>query len=232
MTDAYILSCARDGTHLSGSYTIEAAHEASLPGVECEHCGVWAVTGAQYPTLRDPKLFNILNEVATTVVSRQEFIRIRNAIRSTLADDIRCVPPGSSFGRLIGRVIGSAPAVAWRDPWTLLLSKAVLDQFGSYDIYFARELTELGGLEQFFEIEARPLVSVARNHDVKPCALCGRFSFAVPDDLSLCARSFDDELPIQRVLELPTIMIVNKKVAKVIELLAPPDMELAPVPLR
>lgn len=133
----------------------------------------------------------------------------------------RSLCPGAEFGPLHGQVKGEIGDFAWVNPWTVLVRAEICDRLRSRDINLCTSQLLSSHLEggemSLLEIEAAP---VARLHDsARPeqCDECGRFSLIGSRPLAIAKASFNLKVTVQRIREIPTMLLVSEPLALVIE---------------
>lgn len=213
--------------------SIEATHAHKVPGVRCPSCGVWARTGAIYPCINE----SVLNEksLPSDPVSVEEFRKLAANLDAVLGPE-RPVFPGTDLGPLRGRAKGTFGDFAWVNPWTPLVRESVWQSLNSEGFELCAVRAELGFKNQphesFFELEAKPRAQLANVPEGQACEICGRNPTSPPERLVLDAASFDDTIALQRVRNLPTILIVNEPLAAFVQKRQLRDVVLTPVEVR
>lgn len=147
----------------------------------------------------------------------------------------RPAKPGTDLGPLHGKANGRFGDFAWVNPWTPLLRESVwlaLKEAGIPLVGVHAEL-DFGGQqhESLIEIEALPKVTLPDSL-VGTCAICGRLSAKKPDDIIVAASSFDGSIALQRIIELPTVLVANESLAQFIRERNLRDVILTPIQLR
>ena len=204
-----------------------------LPGVTCPKCGTWATTGLIYPMANVSKLDEVANLTKPNPVTLTKFSELIRALRSVFEDEI-LLRPGANFGAVQGEARGSFGDFAWCNPWNPLVRESVLNALSAEEVVLVGVNADLRFAgkslhENLIELDARPCVNVSKRLVPPPCAICGRIGMKVPDRLVLDANTFDERIPIQRVRELPTVLIVNDRFARLILKLELRDVLLQPV---
>jgi uncharacterized double-CXXCG motif protein len=214
---AFLLKPHPDDWREPNAPQFEASHAFGLPGLDCPSCTPWAVTGVQYPSVDPDLLRRTLGDLESWPVPVAEFEDIREKAPS-LVDATYIIEPGTKFGPLCGRVSGKVGDFVWPNPWTLLVRERIMRQIGDAGLSLVSGLAELqfedGTHEPLIEIEAVPRVSLASYLVPDPCAICGRRAVSKPNRMALQRATFDDSLPIQRIVELPTFIVVNQALAE------------------
>lgn len=214
--------------------SIEATHAHKLPGVRCPSCGVWAMTGVIYPCVDESALTN-KPLPSLSPLSVDQFRTLAADLESLLGSE-RPIMPGTDLGPLRGRATGRFGDFAWVNPWTPLVRESAWQSLGDAGFILCAARAELGFKNQphesFFELEAVPRAQLADGGSSEPCEICGRVPVSIPDKLGLDATSIDESIPLQRVLNLPTVLIVNEQFARFILEKQLRDVVLYPVELR
>ena len=81
----------------------------------------------------------------------------------------------------------------------------------------ARLQTKKTDKPRLYEIEALPLARLSADLVPVPCEHCGRLELSAPETIILDKATFQSAIPIQRIAELPTHLVVNEKLAAYIE---------------
>jgi hypothetical protein len=134
---------------------------------------------------------------------------------------------------LWGKAKGSFGDFAWVNPWTPLLRESVWLALRETGILIAGIRAELdfGKLahEPFIELEALPAVTLPKALLPEKCAACGRLPVKKPDNITVAASSFDASIPLQRIAELPTVLVANEPFAQFIRERNLRDVVLTPI---
>jgi len=158
----------------------------------------------------------------------KQFREIAENIQQALGERYS-VHPGTEFGAIEGKTKGLIGEATWVNPWTLLFRRSVMERFhaAGISLHFARALLNIRSGE-FFEIEAAP---VARLHPscissgpTECCASCGRQPYQMPSNLALDLASVPQDVPITRIKEFPTMLVISDALASVLSALALPDI--------
>jgi len=210
--------------------SIEATHAHKLPGVRCPNCGVWAITGMLYPCVDESALTN--KSPSSAPLSVAQFRSLAADLKPVLGSE-RPIAPGTALGPLRGRATGTFGDFAWVNPWTPLVRESAWQALGDAGIELCAVRAELGFKNQphesFFELEAVPRAQLANGSEAQACEICGRVSVSMPDRLVLDATVFDESVALQRVINLPTVLIVNERFARFIQERQLRDAILTPV---
>lgn len=218
---------------------IEACHSLGLPGLRCAICGVRSTTGVQYPCVEPAKLAKLVDVLSDRwPVEPEEYKRRVEKVRSIVGSDYP-LEPGTCLGPLRGeqRESGATGDFSWPTPWTPLLRESVwmAARESGIDLRGARAditFSDPPDHEPLIEFEAIPRVRVHSEKEVIPCAICGRIGMKVPDHLVIDGNTFDDSIPLQRIFELPTVLIVNEAFAIFIKERSLSDVVLIPIEIR
>lgn len=215
-------------------YEIDAAHECGLPGVRCPVCqATWGMVGLQYPTVLCGSLEPIRNQLKPQPVPLEEFCTLAATVHSILGDE-RPLAPGAAFGPIRGHGHGPFGDFAWLNPWTALIRKEAFLTLRLRGLALRGAETNLQFRKRdaptLIEIEAWPIAKLHPSclPDPPPerCSACGRLGLSAPKRIVVASDSLDERVPIQRLIELPTFLLVNEKLATAIQ-----DLELRDVRL-
>jgi hypothetical protein len=81
----------------------------------------------------------------------------------------------------------------------------------------------------FVELEALPAVTLPKALVPEKCPACGRLPVKKPDIITVAASSFDASIPLQRIAELPTVLVANEPFAQFIRERNLRDVVLRPI---
>lgn len=206
-------------------YQLDAWHGCGLMGAECPVCGIWATTGLSYPSIKcstvssvDERVFKYLDDVADDpqIMNMEEFRFVSNALSQALGVK-RPINPGVEFGHLRGAGHGDFGDFAWPDSWTPVVRKPVFEAMleAGFDLTGISTELELSGniREKYIEIEALPTARLSTSSGVEICTVCGRAETENARRI-IDAASFDDAIPVQRIWEFPTTVVVNAPFAQ------------------
>lgn len=214
--------------------SIEAVHAVKLPGMLCPVCGAWATAGISFPSV-DVKL---ISDVERTdwpkPVSPDEFKNLTLSLEGRL-ELAHMLTPGAELGPLSGKGKGIFGSFGWVNSWTPLLRESVFSAAQEAGVMLAGVPANLhlpDGAERFIELEAVPIAKM-RTHDIpEACLICGRRAVKRTDPLVISTAEFDGTIPLQRLVDLPTILIVNPAFANFIRNQDLQDVKLLPMELR
>lgn len=230
----YLIKPDDDGWRAKHPYDVLAEHKCGLPGVRCPVCqATWGTAGVHYPTVPCERFASFGGLVKRWPVSLNEFQVLIGKVRAILSDD-RLLKPGTRFGPLTGRGNGELGDFVWPDSWTPLIRKetfltlklrGIALQGAEANLRFRKKEAPT-----LIEIEAWPIArlhpSCLPDPPPKPCSACGRLGLSAPKRIVVAGDSLDDRVPIQRLVELPTFLLVNESLATAIQ-----DLELRDVRL-
>jgi Protein of unknown function (Gmx_para_CXXCG) len=189
-----------------------AFHDHVLPGIQCDACGeIWSQTGVSYPSLTDVGLLQEISNLQAPVLSVTHFNVLRRKICRFF--DFRYFGPGTSVGPIGGKFDGRFNAVVWPTPWCPLVPDVLLGKRGAKELKLTLVKSNLllpadqRGL--MFEIEATPTARLRKCKETDICGGCGRANHTVPDKIIIDRKTFNRDLPLQRVLETPTVLVAN-----------------------
>lgn len=201
---------------------IDAKHPLKLPGVVCPICGTWSITGAIYPSFDASVLSDKLCSINSFPISIESFDELSLKVAGLLGVEDTFVP-GSEFGKLRGKAKGKFGDFAWLNPWTPLIRESVWLELREAGVELLAVRAEL----DFGKQEHEPFVEIEVHSGVKliselvleedKCRCCGRLPIKKGSNIIIDGSSFNNSIPIQRISELPTILIVNDRLAKFIQ---------------
>ncbi|WZX17215.1 double-CXXCG motif protein [Myxococcus stipitatus] len=237
----YLLDEDRDAATKCGGY-VDAAHRWGLPGLlRCPSCATgWAATGHYYPGV---DLTVLGEEERDFRKARQEpfaeLVRLRELVRPLVPPGAQ-LPPGTTFGPLVGRCSGRLPDFAWVVD-ALLFPRHVLDGLRRGGIR---------GLEAFpaelrtrqkspLELMEAQLAHHGRLHPdcipagvARPCATCGRFALMRPDEPILEASSLPADLDLFRVGNFATMVICTERFLDAVSAIEGDGLQWRELPVR
>jgi uncharacterized double-CXXCG motif protein len=212
--------------------SIEATHWRKLPGMRCPNCGAWAITGFIYPSVDLSVLNRVVLPATSLLLPVEQFNALAASLQAVFGAE-HPVKPGTEFGPLRGKAKGSFGDFAWVNPWTPLLRESVWLALREAGIPLAGIRAELdfGSVpqESLLEIEALPTATLPSAVLPQKCVTCGRLQVRKPDKISVAASSLDASIPLQRITELPTVLIANEPFAQFVQQRNLRDVILTPI---
>lgn len=199
---------------------VDAWHKWLLPGAQCDTCGfTWSDVGHQYPCVDVSQLPEHHEFERARPEPFHEFARLRERVRP-LAPPNAELPPGTGFGRLVGRASGEFGPMTWVGRLKLLVRQDALEGLQAEGVRGLLPCrTELRfrkkDAPELWELQVEPR---GRLHldcipaDVPPpCTTCGRHGFSRPDEPILDAASLPPELDLFRVGNFATMMVGTER---------------------
>ena len=213
-------------------YGIDAARTRTIPGVQCPNCGVWAATGVIYPYADIAAIDNVVALGKPWPIPLNEFEALVAKLQSVLGTN-RPIRPGTDIGPLRGKARGTFGDFAWQNPWTPLIRESIWFEARKADLGLIAVPADLDfgakPHEALLELEALPKVRLQIPKPVDECKICGRSSVKKPERLAIIGNTFDDSIPLQRIADFTTILVVNEKFAQFIQDRALTDVVLSPI---
>ena len=74
-----------------------------------------------------------------------------------------------------------------------------------------------GEPQRLVELDVRPSVRLSLAKPIRPCEICGRLGVSAPETIVLDRTTYDDQVLIQRIVELPTYIVVSDALKESIE---------------
>ena len=222
--------------------SINAAHKWGLPGLAgCPGCGeTWASAGHQYPAVD----LSVLPGQDAFLKARPEpfaeFTRLRESVRP-LAPTGALLPPGTTFGPLVGTASGRFGPFAWLGSSLLLIRHEALERLqreGIRGLLGAR--TEL----RFRQSDAPVLLELQLDPrgmlhaDCMPpdlparCTTCGRLGFRRPEEPILDAASLPMDVDIFRVGNFATMIGGTERLMETVRRLELDGISFRELPTR
>lgn len=208
-------------------YIIDAVHARGLPGVICPLEGAWAITGINYPTVDVALIDSRVGELPVHPIPIEDYRDLVVKIEPITGPE-RPLRPGTNFGPLRGTMRGLLGDFAWVTSWTMLVRRSAYQELLSagfsldgaeakISAVFAPACEfEDGSTEPLVELEARCKVALANLPSRELCPGCGRLPLTKPKGIVLEAASYDSALPLQRIVEMPTYLVVNDELGEFI----------------
>lgn len=194
---------------------IEAVRPFKIPGIRCPSCGVWATTGIIYPSAHLPSSRHLSSEP----LSVDEFKTLAARIQPLL-NHPGPLKPGTDLGPLRGKAKGNFGDIVWPNPWTILIRRSVFSSLKESGIKLVGIPAELDfesePCEELIEIEVPAIAHLQPSQIPRPCGICGRIALKRPQNIIIDQSSFDETIHVQRVAELPTILVVTEDFAQLI----------------
>ncbi|MCP3168774.1 SitI6 family double-CXXCG motif immunity protein [Myxococcus qinghaiensis] len=199
---------------------VNASHRWGLPGLlKCPTCGAtWGGLGHHFPGVDLTQLPEHREFEKARPEPFPEFTRLRELVRP-LVPPQAALPPGTSFGPLVGTSVGKLPDFVW------LLDVLLLDQ----EMVEQLQIGGLQGLQAFptalrfkqknppelVELQVGPHGILHADcippEEPPPCATCGRAGFSRPDEPILDAASLPPELDLFRLANFATMVIGTER---------------------
>ncbi|MFP2905761.1 double-CXXCG motif protein [Pyxidicoccus sp. 3LFB2] len=198
----------------------DAAHRWALPGVSCHTCGAtWSGSGHEYPCVDLSQLPEQREFEKARPEPFPEFARLRELVRP-LAPPGATLPPGTGFGPLVGRAFGEFGPFGWWGSSILLMRREALERLQTEGVrgllgcrtelrFRQKRPPEL--LELQLEPHGRLHPDCIPLDEPPPCATCGRFGLARPDEPILDAASLPTDLDLFRVGNFATMVICTER---------------------
>ena len=199
------------------SFDIDVDRSCGLPGIKCETCDdAWARTGIQYPSIECKAVNKRIGSRAPGTVSPEIYRGLISELGDLAGD--RVLAPGTGFGPLSGNATGVAEDFVWVNPWTPLVTvemrRKLEDALGHQLI---GSLVHLGSsTPELFEIEIRSLVEVELELEDGWCPECQYRAFAYPETISVVQSHLSSTDFAGRIINFPTIIVVDDLVAATI----------------
>jgi len=211
-TMPYIAEPDDAGWGKDNEYLISAVHSRGLPGVICRVHGVWATTGLNYPTVDIALIDSRIGRLPTNPVSVDDYRALAAQIEPVIGPE-RPLSPGANLGPLLGTAQGLFGDFAWVNRWTMLVRCATYQELLSSGFFVegaeARISFKDGPTEPLMELEVLCKVTLANLQPREICSICGRPSFVKPKTMVIEAASYDGAQPLQRIVEMPTYIVIN-----------------------
>ena len=158
------------------------------------------------------------------------------ALVQPIVGEGRLLWPGTGFGPIRGKARGTFGDFAWVNPWTPLLRESVWKTLRENGIILNGAPADLdfGKVlhEPLIELEAPPTAVLWNKSEQKACAVCGRWMTPVPETIIIDGASFDETIPLQRILEATTVLIANETFAHYIQEKGLRDVLVTPIEVR
>ncbi|QSQ21028.1 double-CXXCG motif protein [Pyxidicoccus parkwayensis] len=208
----------RENHAVTGSFV--AAHKWGLPGAICHTCGAtWATSGHQYPAVDLSQMPERREFEKARPEPFSEFARLRELVRP-LAPPDAVLPPGTTFGPLVGRAsgkfdpftsLGDSLWVVLRDALERLQAEGLRGLLGCQTELRFRQKNPPEVLELQIEPHGRLHRDCIPPEVPPPCATCGRVYFRLPDEPILDAVTLPPELDLFRVGNYATVIVGTER---------------------
>lgn len=194
---------------------IEARHESFVPGVTCPICGVWAYTGIQYPTIGADAV-----ELGRSPMEIDEFDKLRASMKETF-NATKPLLPGAKIGCLRGRASGGVGDFAWVNTWTVLVRRSIFERLQGAGLDLVGIAADLKfrkkDEEPLVELEALPSLHLDVSLIPAACRKCGRLGVTMPEKLRINSKRISSGAPLQRIYEIPTVLLINLEMARLVQ---------------
>ncbi|WP_163993700.1 double-CXXCG motif protein [Pyxidicoccus caerfyrddinensis] len=197
-----------------------ATHKWSLPSVECTACGaIWGASGHDYPSVGLSQLPEQAKFISPGPTSVSECARLRELVRP-LAPPSATLPPGTSFGPLVGTAHGDLGPLTWQGDYLLVLRRDTLERLQAEGVrgllgcmtglrFRQKNPPEL--LELQIEPHGRLHPDCLPPDLPPPCATCGRVAVRLPEQPILDAASLPADLDLFRVGNFATVIVGTER---------------------
>ncbi|WP_163997120.1 double-CXXCG motif protein [Pyxidicoccus caerfyrddinensis] len=219
----------------------DAAHKWGLPGANCHTCGaIWGVAGHQYPAVDLSQLPERKEFEEARPEPFSEFARLRELVRP-LAPPNSWLPPGTTFGPLVGRAFGkfgpftSQGNITWlvlREALERLQAEGVRGLVGCRTELRFRTKTPPDVLELQIEPWGRLHPDCIPPDVPPPCPTCGRHGFRLPDEPILDTASLPTELDLFRVGNFSTVIVGTERFMETVRRLELDGITFRELPTR
>jgi uncharacterized double-CXXCG motif protein len=199
-----------------------ASHHWTLPGVFCPYCDdSWGSTLA-YPTIEMPDLKPTAKARSRSPIPLKEF---RDLVERHPKLKELFILPGTQFGELVGKVIGTPGDFAWVHSWYLLIKKERLNELvgrgfkspdvSEPDLLFQRKT------EALLEFEIRPLASwdIKKLKKSYKCEHCGFFRDGLRDEAfpSVLGASIPTHVDLFSIKQAPAIILCREPFVRLVK---------------
>lgn len=202
-------------------YEFDGEHDFALADMDCPECTAWGTMGSEYPSIAPKDLPLALRRAAReSLLSVEAWRALREEVGSVLPADVQW-GPGTEFGALAADVRGNLPDAVWRGSWTLVLRLSVYEQLSNDGFDLRGRSAKLnwkgGSPAKLTEVEVRPGVKLYGWRAFGACEVCGRVGLTAPDTIVLDRKTYDPTIPIQRIVDLPTYIVVSPAMRQAME---------------
>ena len=218
-----------------------ASHKWGLPGARCSGCSVtWSGSGHDYPGVDLSQLPERTELEEARAEPFPEFARLRELVRP-LAPPSAKLPPGTSFGPLVGTAHGDLGPLTWQGDYLLMLRRDTLERLKAEGIrgllgcrtelrWRQKNPPEL--LELQIEPHGRLHLDCLPPDLPPPCATCGRVSFRLPEQPILDAASLPADLDLFRVGNFATVIVGTERFMEAVRRLELDGITFRELPTR
>jgi uncharacterized double-CXXCG motif protein len=231
----YIAKPDDAGWGKDNDYLISAVHARKLPGVICGVHGAWATTGLNYPTVDIALIDSRVGRLPASPISIDDYRSLVAQIEPVIGSQ-RFLKPGANLGPLHGTARGSLGDFAWVNSWTMLVRsstyQALLSSGFSVQGAEAQIRFDDGPTETLIELEILCKAALVNLQHQEFCPSCGRPSFVRPKTMVIDAASYDSSQPIQRIVEMPTYIVISDDLREFIRSRGFSNITLTPIELR
>ncbi|MBN9681400.1 MULTISPECIES: SitI6 family double-CXXCG motif immunity protein [unclassified Corallococcus] len=205
----------------------DCAHRWGLPGLkDCPGCGAtWSSWGHQYPAVDLSDLPEQGEFEEPRPEPLHELARLRELVRP-LAPPGAPLPPGTSFGPLVGTATGRFASFSGLESCWILLRRDAFDSLQAAGIRGLlgcktelrfRQKTPPEVLELQLELRGRMHRDCLPPDLEPPCPTCGRVGLRLPEDLILDAASLPTDIDLFRLGDYGTVLIGTDRFKDAVE---------------
>lgn len=201
--------------------------------LDCPVCGWWSDSGVTYPTIGCAEIVSALGDdvdkfLEHTGHRRKPHIHMTvadytslNAILAPILGQNRPLKPGAAFGPLRAKVRGEVHDFAWWGRADIFARESVFTEMqeagfpvvgASANLTFSRR--KQGSGEPMIQLEVPPVARMGASASIGPCNRCGRP--LVTRKTIVDHASFDQSIPVQRLYEVSTPVLISDALCKFI----------------
>ncbi len=216
-----------------------------ITGIDCPICGAWGTSDSRYPTVECETIAALGNDVRKFMILTKGHVRptglvnIKKIIRppmtvaeysslkvtlEPLLGRDRPIFPGTQLGPITATVRGVRGQVEdflWGSSFVPYIRESVFKEIqdaghlisGNRAILTFKKTEDPA--EPLIELEIPPTARVASSIKYDLCDTCGRIELARENLIVDCTR-FDESIPIQRIFEQGTVLVISESFAEFI----------------
>lgn len=227
-------------------YLIGGSPAYKVPRTRCAACGSSGQLGPYYPSMDISDLpadttryLSFHQDVARDPLTLDEYHELEAKLTPRLGPE-RPLSPLANLGPLRGQAFGKFGDFAWTFERSLFVRRSVFAKLreGGFALTGAPAALQYRRErhDPLVELEALPTARLHPSQQTKTCKTCGLekghpscLEKSAAKQVRLDADSFDESLPLQRVLDRCEIVLVNEALAQFIRDNELSDVELIPM---
>lgn len=231
----------REDTNAGYTGYFSAASRWGLPGVRCPQCGAtWASAATAYPCVDLSELPERGEFEKARPEPIEEFERLRELVRPLVPPGAP-LPPGTTFGPVIGPAQGKFGPFYFEYAWALFMRREAMESLRAAGVRGLEgckpelRFRQKSNPPELLELQLIPHGLL--HPDCLParppaCARCGFDSFELPKKLILDKASLPEHTDVFRLASFSTVLVGSERFKDAVQRLGLDGIRFEELPLR